>query len=111
LRWSCDHRDLLCDLRGDRRTRRGCLSTDCTCAFGNDYRARLPDDVTLTSIYSREDGVVQWQSCVAPDANCVEVTGSHVGLAFNRKVYRAIAEALARGEPVPQTNTGAHPHL
>jgi triacylglycerol lipase len=79
----------------DRRQRYGCLSDDCACAFGADYRAPLPESVALTSIYSRGDGVVRWQSCVAPDANCVEVTGSHVGLAFNRKVYRAIAEALA----------------
>jgi triacylglycerol lipase len=80
----------------DRRARNGCLSEACTCAFGVDYRAPLPDGVALTSIYSRGDGVVRWQSCIAPDAHCVEVTGSHVGLAFNRKAYRAIAEALAR---------------
>ena len=49
----------------------------------------------LTSIYSRGDGVVWWGSCVAPDATNVEITGSHVGLAFNRKAYRAIADALA----------------
>ena len=30
-----------------------------------------------------------------PYAQCVEVTGSHVGLVFNRKAYRAIAETLA----------------
>jgi hypothetical protein len=54
--------------------------------------------VPLTSIYSREDGVVWWEACVVPYARNVEVTGSHVGLAFNRKVYRAIAEALALPE-------------
>jgi len=80
----------------DRRARNGCLSEACTCAFGADYRAPLPDGVALTGIYSREDGVVRWQSCVAADAHFVEVTGSHVGLAFNRKAYRAIADALAR---------------
>jgi triacylglycerol lipase len=79
----------------DRRRRRGCLSSTCTCSFASDYLAPLADDVVLTSIYSRGDGVVRWQSCIAPDANCVEVSGSHVGLAFNRKVYRAVAVALA----------------
>ena len=49
----------------------------------------------LTSIYSREDGVVWWEACVVPYARNVEVTGSHVGLAFNRTAYRVIAEALA----------------
>jgi len=82
----------------DRRERLGCLRDDCACAFGIDYRAPLRDDVALTSIYSRGDGVVRWQSCIAPDANCIEVTGSHVGLAFNRKVYRAIANALGASQ-------------
>ncbi|HET7047916.1 MAG TPA: hypothetical protein VFI54_06550 [Solirubrobacteraceae bacterium] len=40
----------------------------------------------------------RWQSALAPDADCVEVTGSHVGLIFNRKTYRAIACTLAAPE-------------
>jgi hypothetical protein len=32
------------------------------------------------------------------EADCVEVSGSHVGLLGNRKAYRAIADALARPE-------------
>jgi hypothetical protein len=54
--------------------------------------------VRLTSIYSKEDGVVRWQSALVNEAECVEVTGSHVGLIFNRKTYRAIAAALAAPE-------------
>jgi pimeloyl-ACP methyl ester carboxylesterase len=54
--------------------------------------------VRLTSIYSNQDGVVHWQGAVVPEADCVEVTGSHVGLAFNREAYRAIAHSLARPE-------------
>ena len=49
----------------------------------------------LTSIYSKGDGVVRWEACVVPYARCVEVTGSHIGLACNRKAYRAVARALA----------------
>jgi len=55
----------------------------------------FPEDVPLTSIYSRGDGVVWWEACTVPYARNVEVTGSHVGLAFNRKAYRAVAEALS----------------
>ena len=36
-----------------------------------------------------------------PDADCIEVTGSHIGLVFNRKVYRAVAGALALPELPP----------
>jgi hypothetical protein len=35
---------------------------------------------------------------VIAHADCIEVTGSHVGLIFNRKVHRAIADALAHPE-------------
>ena len=45
----------------DRRDRRGCLSSTCTCSFASDYRAPLADGVMLTSIYSRGDGVVRWE--------------------------------------------------
>jgi pimeloyl-ACP methyl ester carboxylesterase len=73
-----------------------CFRSRCSCAFIRDYTADFPvDSVRLTSIYSKGDGVVRWRACVVPYARNVEVTGSHVGLAFNRKAYRAVAEALA----------------
>lgn len=79
----------------DRVARNGCLTEACRCAFARDYAGEFPGEVPLTSIYSRGDGVVRWTACVVPYARCVEVTGSHVGLAFNRKAYREIALALA----------------
>jgi len=79
----------------DRRARHGCLTAACHCDFRTHYDAPFPEDIPLTSIYSRGDGVVWWEACVVPYARCVEVTGSHIGLAFNRKAYRAVAEALA----------------
>jgi triacylglycerol lipase len=77
---------------------RGCLTGECACGFTAAYACAFPEDVRLTSIYSRGDGMVRWQSCVADYADNVEVTGSHVGLAWNRKCYRAIAAALAQPE-------------
>jgi pimeloyl-ACP methyl ester carboxylesterase len=77
----------------------GCLTEACSCGFGRDFAASFPEDqVRLTSIYSRGDGVVRWDSAIVPYAECVEVTGSHVGLVFNRKAYAAIATALAQPE-------------
>jgi triacylglycerol lipase len=73
----------------------GCFTDRCGCSFARHYAAPFPEEVPLTSIYSRGDGVVWWEACVVPYARNVEVTGSHVGLAFNRKAYRAVAEALA----------------
>jgi triacylglycerol lipase len=77
----------------------GCLTEGCECCFTRCYAGPFPDDrVRLTSVYSKGDGVVRWERHVVPYADCVEVTGSHVGLVFNRKAYRAVAEALAAPE-------------
>jgi triacylglycerol lipase len=76
-----------------------CLSPRCSCGFFRDYTAEFPvDRVRLTSIYSKGDGVVHWERSIVDEAECVEVTGSHVGLMANRKAYRVIAEALALPE-------------
>jgi triacylglycerol lipase len=89
--------------RGVTALRRGraehCLTADCTCAFARDFAAPLPTDrVRFTSVYSKGDGIVRWPGSVIAGAECIEVTGSHVGLIFNRKAYRAIADALALPE-------------
>ncbi len=80
----------------DRIERNGCFTEECRCRFSADYAAEFPASVPLTSIHSRGDGVVWWEACVVPYARNVEVTGSHVGMAFNRKAYAEIAETLHR---------------
>jgi triacylglycerol lipase len=83
-------------LRTGRAESPRCLTDACDCAFARDFAAPFPADrVRLTSIYSKQDGVVRWQSALVDGADCVEVTGSHTGLIFNRKTYRAIASTLA----------------
>ena len=49
-----------------------------------------------TAIYTRHDGMVDWRFCMTknPDID-FEVTGTHVGMAFNPIAYRIIAERLA----------------
>jgi hypothetical protein len=82
-----------------RARKDACLSRHCGCPFSHDFGRPFPrEQVRLTSIYSKGDGVVRWQCQVTPDADCIEVTGSHIGLVFNRKVYRAVACALALPE-------------
>lgn len=81
--------------RDPERAAKGCFTASCSCRYARDYERPFPEQVPLTSLYSKGDGVVRWQSCVVPYARCVEVRGSHVGLAFNRHAYREIAGALA----------------
>jgi len=86
----------------NRTPTRTCFQRRCDCAFMQAYRAPFPDDVRLTSIFSRGDGVVHWRTAIVDEATCVEVTGSHVGMIFNRASYRAIGAALAEPELVPE---------
>jgi len=81
--------------RDPDRAALGCFTHACLCRYAQDYRAPFPESVPLTSVYSKGDGVVRWRACVVPYARNVEVTGSHIGLAFNRHAYREIASALA----------------
>lgn len=82
-----------------RASSEACFTSDCSCPYTRAFGAPFPEDrVRLTSVYSRGDGVVRWEAAVVPEADCVEVTGSHVGLIYNRKAYRAIANALAQPE-------------
>jgi triacylglycerol lipase len=89
----------------DRVERNGCFTENCRCKFTRDFTGEFPSQVPFTAIYSKGDGVVWWEACRADWATNVEVTGSHVGLAFNRKVYRVLADTLAEHTPVSRERT------
>jgi len=102
-----------CIVANGRAREPGCLTTECTCRFMDGYSRPFPvDEVRLTSIYSKGDGVVRWERSRVPEAECLEVTGSHTGLVFNRKAYAAIATALAAPElPVATAKESHHADL
>jgi pimeloyl-ACP methyl ester carboxylesterase len=62
-------------------------------------RLREPPPVPTASVYSRNDGVVAWQSCQhespAAGVDDVEVDGSHLGMGWNPEVLQIVAERLA----------------
>lgn len=64
-----------------------------------DLAERRSGEVPTTAMYSRTDGVVNWESCVDQSGGTtvenVEVTGSHIGMAVNAAVYRVVADRLA----------------
>jgi pimeloyl-ACP methyl ester carboxylesterase len=60
-------------------------------------RYEVPLQVPVTAIYSRRDGIVAWRACIdrwSPQVRHVEVSETHVGLAFSPHVLRIIADAL-----------------
>jgi triacylglycerol lipase len=72
-----------------------CLTPACSCPavqVADDF----PDDTPFTAVFTRSDGVVDWQSCCTGMADRdVEVPGTHMGLMYSPEAYRAIAEHLA----------------
>ena len=63
-------------------------------------RLRTPPPLRTTSIYSRSDGVVAWQTCrhEKPSrlVHDIEVGGSHLGMGWNREVLAAVADRLGQ---------------
>jgi hypothetical protein len=59
-------------------------------------REPLPENVRLTCFYSREDAIVHWEACFDndPRTTCHEVRGTHVGLAWNARVYSLAGRSL-----------------
>jgi len=73
-------------------------SRPCTCKFAQAVSSPLPQGVGFTAIFSKEDGVVDWRACLDPHANCVEVDGSHCGMAVNPAVYEELEPLLLKTE-------------
>ena len=73
---------------------RSCLAGDCCEQAREETTAQFPRGVKFVSVYSRSDGIVDWQSCLDPHAEHVEVGASHIGMSVHGDTYRAIARAL-----------------
>lgn len=68
----------------------------------------LPQGVKSTYIYTKDDGVIDWRSCIDPDprAASIEVSGTHSGLIWNPRAYEHIAHILAS---VPEKKLSTSP--
>ncbi len=55
-----------------------------------------PPRVPETVIYSKADGVVQWQSCIeaGPQVEAIEVPSSHCGLPYSPETFEIVAARL-----------------
>ena len=75
-----------------------CREGKCCADYHGLLRAPLSEDMVALMIYSRSDAIVHWRSCLDPSAKCVEVDGSHCGMAVNPRVYRELERALEHAE-------------
>ena|SRR5437763_2816567 len=77
-----------------------CSGGDCCAEFNALLRAPLDPELPAVAIYSRSDAIVDWRACLDPYADCVEVKGSHTGMAVNPQVYGTLERLLDRSEEV-----------
>jgi triacylglycerol lipase len=75
-----------------------CMDGACCADFNGLIRAPLDPGAPALAVYSRSDGIVDWRACLDPYAECVEVDGSHCGMAVNPAVYAELESVLQRTE-------------
>lgn len=76
---------------------KNCFTSQCTCEFSNSWRNEFPESVMQTAIYTKTDGVVDWEMCMMGDRDIdIEVKGTHCGLVWNPSVYKILANRLAK---------------
>ena len=75
--------------------KRSCIDGDCCSSFWQDLAQPLPRGVSLVSVYSKSDGIVDWHSCLDPHATgSWRSTPPTAGWRCRRSAWRAVAEAL-----------------
>ena len=84
----------------------GILGEDCltgTCA--DEVRAVLdrdvPEGIPYVSVFSLDDGVIDWRACLDPQAVHVEVTATHMSMGADPVVIDLVADLLHGVEPEP----------
>jgi len=72
-----------------------------------------PPPVPTTAIFSKEDGVVPWQTCIEPVEGerhqNIQVTGGHFGMGYNPATLVVIADRLQQDVRDWQVFKPAHP--
>lgn len=72
-----------------------CGTAACKCGFSRILELASRDLRSFTSIYTREDEVLDWRTCLDHGGRNHEVGGRHMGLIVNREVYSLIAAVLS----------------
>jgi pimeloyl-ACP methyl ester carboxylesterase len=75
--------------------RLGCGGGGCCASFNKALAAPLPHEFPYLSLYSRQDGVVDWRACLDPLGRHREVDTTHCGMVASPAVLDHIMTTLA----------------
>jgi pimeloyl-ACP methyl ester carboxylesterase len=76
-----------------------CLSGDCAHEVREWLDADVPAEIPYTSVFSMDDGVIDWRACLDPGADPVEVHATHMSMGADPEVIAVVAELLGALEP------------
>lgn len=73
-----------------------CLAGECARATWEEFHSPLPQGVEFACVYSKGDGLVDWRSCIHPEAVALQVRASHIGMAISPQVHDTVLAELLR---------------
>lgn len=92
-----------------RNLHASCGTGHCLCGFVRNLIQPRPRAVAQFAIYSKDDGVAHWSSCIEEDSrHNDEVKCTHIGMVFHPDVYRVIARRLAQRVHPGGRHAGSH---
>ena len=76
-----------------------CLSGECAHEVREWLDEDVPPEIPYTSVFSMDDGVIDWRACLDPGADPVEVHATHMSMGADPEVIAVVAELLGAFEP------------
>jgi pimeloyl-ACP methyl ester carboxylesterase len=76
-----------------------CLSGECAREVRGWLDADFPPGIPYTSVFSLDDGVIDWRACLDPAAAHREVSATHMSMGAEPEVIDVVAELLEAVEP------------
>jgi len=72
-----------------------CVMGSCAEKVIAEFLQSFPAGLPYTSVYTRNDAIIDWRTCLDPAAELIEVPGSHTGMATDPAVRSIVADRLA----------------
>jgi pimeloyl-ACP methyl ester carboxylesterase len=83
-----------------------CMTGECAAQIVAELGSPFPTGVAYTSVYSRTDAIIDWRTCLDPQAELVEVRSSHTGMVSDPAVARIVDERLVQLAATAQRRAG-----
>ena len=71
-----------------------CLSGECAREVREWLEDDVPPEIPYTSVFSLDDGVIDWRACLDPGATHLEVSATHMSMGADDEVIAVVADLL-----------------